>query len=171
MITQEAITKHVEECISNLPRMGEGPWQTEPHYEQFKAFGLDCVIARNPALFFWCGYVGVPKGHPLYGKEYDDIDGIVEVHGGLTYSSACSGHICHTPAPGDPDELYWLGFDCGHAFDTSPGMTALNKEMQDLMPERAELFKRMDRYSFGEYRDYTYVVGVTKSLAEQLSDM
>ena len=30
-----------------------------------------------------CGYLGVPKDHPWYGKDYDEVD--VEVHGGLTY--------------------------------------------------------------------------------------
>lgn len=36
------------------------------------------------------GYVLIPKGHPFYGKHYDEIDSTNEwkiyVHGGLTYS-------------------------------------------------------------------------------------
>lgn len=30
-----------------------------------------------------CGYIGVPKGHPWYGKDHDMIE--ANVHGGLTY--------------------------------------------------------------------------------------
>jgi len=28
------------------------------------------------------GYVAVPKEHPLYGKDYNNID--IDIHGGLT---------------------------------------------------------------------------------------
>lgn len=50
------------------------------------------------------GYVKLPKGHPYWGKDYDDIP--VEVHGGLTF--------------GEEDENgFWVvGFDTAHHSDT-----------------------------------------------------
>lgn len=56
------------------------------------------------------GYVGVPEGHPWYGKDYDSID--CNVHGGLTYGD----YFCPTC---EPDGLYWVGFDCAHYQDTA----------------------------------------------------
>src|SRR5215510_304522 len=29
-------------------------------------------------------------------------------------------HICHTPSPGEPDNVWWLGFDCCHLGDLYP---------------------------------------------------
>jgi len=34
------------------------------------------------------GYVAIPPEHPLHGKSYDEIDGNIDVHGGLTYSGS-----------------------------------------------------------------------------------
>jgi len=96
-----------------------GPWDTEPDRVEWRdtATGLPCLIVRNDfgAL---CGYVSVPPGHPLHGVPYDDVS--VEVHGGLTYSDRCAGHICHEPAPGEPADVWWFGFDCAHGWDVVP---------------------------------------------------
>ncbi len=57
-----------------------------------------------------CGYVGIEKGHAIWGISYDDLP-YMNVHGGLTFSGT------HTPKlfPG----YYFLGFDCGHLGDGS----------------------------------------------------
>jgi hypothetical protein len=128
---------------------GEGPWQTEPDRVEFEHSGLPCLLVRGP-LGGWCGYAAVPPGHPLHGTPYNDVD--VEVHGGLTYADRCQGHICHVPKPGEPDEVWWLGFDCGHYTDLLPGMTKYNFN-QD-----------------GTYRDVDYVRAETERLAEQLAE-
>jgi hypothetical protein len=67
----------------------DGPWQNEPDKAQWidKATGYDCLIVRNHSGA-WCGYVGVPEGHPCHGKGYDDVD--VDVHGGLTFADSCN---------------------------------------------------------------------------------
>src|SRR5690349_7808688 len=66
-----------------------GEWDGEPDKKQWqdKATGLPCLANRQPRTGHWCGYVGVPKSHPLYGKEYDKAD--VDVHWGLTFSDKC----------------------------------------------------------------------------------
>jgi hypothetical protein len=78
----------------------------------------------------FCGYVGLPPGHPLHGKRYQELEEAHEaltVHGGLTFSDACheDGHICHVPQPGEPKDVWWLGFDCNHSGDFDPGGQAL----------------------------------------------
>src|SRR4051812_17731696 len=103
---------------------GPGAWDNEPDKKQWAdpATGLACLIVRN-AMGALCGYVGVPKGHPAYGKEYGSVD--VDVHGGLTFSDKCSesssecGGICHV-APEGEDDVWWLGFDCAHYMDLVP---------------------------------------------------
>lgn len=96
-----------------------GPWDNEPDRVDFSTqVGLTGLMLRS-RLGNWCGYVGVEPGHPAYGKNYFDVP--CRVHGGLTYSGECQGNVCHVPAPGSPDTLWWLGFDCRHAYDLAPG--------------------------------------------------
>lgn len=105
---------------------GSGLWDQEPDKVQWtdKATGLPCIVKRNH-FGVWCGYVGVDRSHKYYSVHHNDIE--VSVHGGLTYSGLCQGGppeaaICHIPDPGEPDDVWWLGFDCGHGMDYSPGI-------------------------------------------------
>jgi len=45
--------------------------KTEPNFEEFETFGYPCIILRQPGGNL-NGYVGIPKGHHLYGKSYND---------------------------------------------------------------------------------------------------
>jgi hypothetical protein len=146
---------------------GEGPWQHEPDKAQWidPATGLDCLIVRNfgGAL---CGYVAVPAGHPLHGKEYDAAPDEAHhaAHGGLTFSNGCDHSkdpargICHIPAPGRSDDVWWLGFDCSHHTDLSPGQAAryARRGMSGLFDQ-------------GEYRDFDYVQQRCAKLAAALA--
>lgn len=104
-----------------------GPWDDEPDKMQWEdeTTGLPCLIVRGPSGAL-CGYVGVPEGHPWYQVEYDNLESWPDVHGGLTFSGECadssdeSRHICHVPGEGEPDHVWWLGFDCAHGGDLSP---------------------------------------------------
>lgn len=146
---------------------GDGPWQTEPDKVQWsdKATGLPCIIRRSPMMGNWCGYVGVFAGHPFFGLDYNDIP--VEVHGGLTFADRCDPSedetgVCHFPEPGEPDNVWWFGFDCGHAFDFSPGMRAHQRAY--LPPELLGLLEQLTE----AYRDLDYVKAEVESLARQL---
>lgn len=102
---------------------GEGPWQSEPDREEWRhESGLPLLAVRGPHGA-WCGYVGVPPGHPWHGAGEFDVP--VEVHGWLTYAAPCGGDICHVPMPGEPDNVWWLGFDCSHIGDCLPETEAL----------------------------------------------
>jgi len=127
---------------------GEGPWQNEPDKVQWIYNGLDCMAVRNLSGV-WCGYVGVPEGHPDFGKKYDDI--YMSVHGGLTYS----GHVRDTPEDTLNAEVWWIGFDCGHCYDYSPVMAV---QMPGIFDDTT-------------YRDLAFVRSETERLADQLQEL
>lgn len=151
---------------------GNGPWQDEPDKVQWQdeATGLPCLIVRGP-IGAWCGYVGVAESHPWFGIAYSGrLDRVeteesdwdaptpeseIDVHWGLTFSDHCqegadeSSGICHKPAQGEPDHVWWFGFDCAHCDDFAPGMHG--------------------SWRGGEYRTIDYVKRQVGRLAEQLS--
>lgn len=155
-----------------------GPWQAEPDKLQWtdEATGLPCLIKRGPVGAL-CGYVGVPEGHPYFQVDYTDStereiahhcdvpwcnpspEHVLTVHGGITYSAVCqegdeSESICHIPKPGEPEHVWWLGFDCAHAYDVSP-----------LFLGRLPVFEHQT------YRDLAYVQAECTRLAAQLKAM
>ena len=161
-----------------------GQWDDEPDKAQWvdEATGLDCLIVRGP-MGALCGYVGVPDSHPWHGKGYSEClhdcneedhycwehspGSAVRVHGGLTFAAAChpdergEGYgICHVAEPGRPDDVWWFGFDCAHAYDLTPGMI---------------LADRMIGHSgfSGEdiYRTFGYVQRECADLARQLASV
>ena len=130
-------------------KWGPGEWQEEPDKLQWtdEATGLPCLAVRNPRGGHWCGYVGVSKGHPFFEKEYSacarGCDGYwcehspsaqLSVHGGITFSSKCRHDehgVCHVVEEGEDDDVWWLGFDCAHCGDFSPGHSSIYMEGTD----------------------------------------
>lgn len=147
---------------------GDGPWQDEPDKIQYtdEATGLPCLVKRN-RMGALCGYVGVPNGHPLFGLGFGDsqIDGL-DVHGGVTYGDRCqegdeAHSICHVPGPGEPDDVWWIGFDCAHSRDVMP---AFELQMKNLDPDWKN--RRADG---GSYKTVEYVKEQNSLLALQLA--
>ena len=147
-----------------------GPWDDEPDKMQFpdEATGLPCLIVRGP-MGALCGYVGVAEGHPAFGVDYSDVriageDGereYVDVHGGLTFADHCQLHqageargIRHVPSEGEPDHVWWLGFDCAHAWDVMPAHSM-----------------HLDFFRDAVYRDVAFVRRECQRLAQQLAGM
>ncbi len=150
---------------------GSGPWQEEPDKVVWKdpATGFDAMIVRGPSGAL-CGYVGVKPDHQWHGKNYSEhlpidgcdgcgyehtIENLVDVHGGVTFTGPCreegprESSICHLADDGQP--VWWIGFDCAHAWDRSPA------------------FDHLDVFGDGKYRDLGYVVHQVTNLASQLS--
>lgn len=133
-----------------------GPWDGEPDRVEWRdeATGLPCLIVRN-RMGALCGYVAVPPGHPMHCDTQprpsgdDDPADRLQVHGGITYGSKCAGHICHVPNPGEPDDVYWFGFDMAHCDDRVPSMM---------------------KYDGDVYRDVAYVQAECAKLAAQLAE-
>ena len=149
---------------------GDGPWQQEPDRAEWEHAGLPCLAVRNQ-FGVWCAYAAVPPGHRLHGQPYETPD--VGVHGGLTYADRCSGDICHTPRPGEPEDVWWFGFDCGHFSDFMPASHARTRylgppfENTDYDHARAAAAARFD---VEVYRTLDYVRDETNQLAEYLAN-
>jgi len=150
--------KHLTWVTIDKSTWGPGPWQTEPDKEQWQdgKTGLPCLIKRSDFSGGLCGYVGVARGHPWYGVDHGDIRPEPLVHGGLTYSDLCEAGppeqtICHVTEPGEPEPLWWLGFDCGHAFDISPGTEARELAM-GFPPLRSDWLPAPHYWTAGEVR-------------------
>ena len=96
------------------------PWETEPDEAEWvdTATGYKCVIKRNDSTGTLCGYVGIPRGHSLYGMTYQGLEGMftMRVHGGLTFS----GNITD-----GKDDYHYFGFDTAHAGDLCPKLAVV----------------------------------------------
>jgi len=150
------MTQTKEERVIDKSTWPAGPWKDEPDRVEFEAYGFPCLITRQVTGHL-CGYVGMPPGHPWHGQGYsaDALDG-VEVHGGLTYASACKGDVCHVPKPGEPDNVFWLGFDMAHYGDFRPADSGRFLPEVLLGPREG-----------GVYRDIPYVRAQCERLALQ----
>lgn len=93
--------------------------------KKFKYKGFECIVKRigysrgqsardainllgddfSMRQWWLCGYVVLPGDHPLNGEHYDDINDVIDVHQGLTYSD------------NDENNKWVIGFDCNHAND------------------------------------------------------
>lgn len=138
---------------------GHGPWMAEPDKANWidEESGLDCMIVRGPTGAL-CGYVGVPAEHPHY--EDDDYFNIpVNVHGGVSFLDHCAEGedkeegICHPEESAANRDVWWVGFDCAHAYDKMPG--------------RENAFYLDDAI----YRTFDYVKDEVTHLARQLKEM
>lgn len=151
-------------------KWGDGPWQNEPDKVQWQdnETGYPCLIVRG-TVGALCGYVGVGENHPAYGKDYNDVD--VAVHGGLTYAARCQEqgeqdtNICHIPEIDEPDNIWWLGFDCAHSGDYCPAYHAYFDDDID------RIGAPTGWGTVVEYRDTIYVASICHSLAVQLKVM
>lgn len=97
---------------------------------RFEYNSYPCVVLFMP-MGYRCGYVGVPKTHPAYGKDYDELH--IDCHGGLTYAD---DHLYNQ----DDVETWWLGFDCGHGGD-APDIPAVKY----YFPEH---YKQLEEYGY-----------------------
>ena len=148
--------------VVDKSKWARGPWDNEPDKIQWKdeATGLPCLIVRSHVSGNLCGYVGVSSNHPLYEKRYQDQD--LEVHGGLSYADKCmdgapeSDGICHIPGDGEPDHVWWFGFDCAHCFDKTP---AIMRYLPEFTSKHGITVT---------YRDVPYVENECRELAKQL---
>lgn len=152
------MTEQIDTTPTDRTGWPAGPWDNEPDRHEWRdpGTGLACLARRGP-LGAWCGYVAVPPGHLWHGRDYAHIS--VDVHGGPTYTDRCSPEsgICHIPQEGEPADVWWVGFDCAHAYDIVPRMLAC--DMQSAV------------WGKGTYRDLDYVRGECERLARQVAEV
>lgn len=148
-----------------------GPWQHEPDKAQWvdNLTDLDCLIVRGPQGAL-CGYVGVAPQHPWHGLDWMDDLPPIDVHGSVNFSSYCQdvAHdgwgVCHLPAPGRPEHVWWLGFDCGHFSDYVPKLeyTLSRHGLGRTLPDESFFPK--------SYKNFGYVTAEVHRLADQIHD-
>lgn len=90
------------------------------------------------------GYVLIPEGHPLHGKDYDSID--VDVHGGLTFASLVTkDFLTRDVYIGLLDEgdigKWMVGFDTAHYGDSK-----LNWPKERVVAETERLKEQIVNY-------------------------
>ena len=161
--------KVLKENNPGTKAFAQGPWSHEPNETEWEAYDLPCCIIRDSWSGHLCGYVGVPKGHPFYGKDYS-LEILVfsetgtgyflpkvgwctseyfslpfSAHGGLTFAEK-----------GKDNDFWWFGFDCAHKGDLQPKMVDAN--VIPLNPNDV-------------YRDWNYVISETNALAKALSEV
>lgn len=123
-------------------------WTDEPDKLEFVYRGLQCQVRRHSRLKHLCGYVGVGKDHPAFGKNYQELDDSIDVHRGLTFScDILPGDMRQSAGP------WWFGFDCAHAGDFIP--------IAPVQPDS----------HLCVYRTMEYVRRECEKLAEQLADL
>lgn len=114
-----------------------GPWRDEPDKKQWLdgATGLPCLIVRSP-IGSLCGYVGLPAGHDLHGKDYDSVD--VDVHGGLTFAGRCH----HAP-----DQEQWRKFREAALAGAKEAERFPRGDAAELLRERAKEIESYEAYA------------------------
>ena len=160
--------------------MTNKPWENEPDRVEFRYKGFPCLIVRNQGGSL-CGYAGVPPSHSLHGKtchstfpesNFDKKIDDIEIHGGVTFTGACQedGPICHKPEPGEPDNVWWVGFDCAHYGDFMPHMDDPDTDLQkSLYPdEDMRKARAREKLSYSKYRNIAYVKNEIRRLVKQL---
>ncbi len=169
MITSEMqIDKeeHLFRSDQKLAWFGYGEWveefdQIEFTYEYYKCLVVR-VVKKEPFAvdehYFGghlCGYVQIPKRHPLYSKDWDEID--LDCHGGIT---------CN-----ENHEEHWIGFDCAHSGDYVPSMEKFRKEnkINELFP----IPKESSMYSLFHpvYRNILFVMNECRIIVDQLIEI
>ena len=134
--------------------------------------GLRCVVIFT-SMGHRCGYVGIPKTHTLYGKDYDEefneensIECHFDIHGGITYASSSM------VSPIESNGLWWLGFDLAHYMDGKDLDLALKYELLD-ESTYLKLKEVENMYPISEttVKTLDYCIDECKSLAKQLSEV
>lgn len=154
--------------------------------------GLPAVALFNNLSGARCGYVGLPKEHPLHGASYNEPHkalirpgheepigkrGIIPL-----FCASMSSDPDRAMAPDvvfdvhggitfsdkayfikDEHDLWWFGFDCNHCDDApSPEWIADRKRRH---PDIAHIY---DPHPGQTHRDLAYVIAECESLAAQM---
>jgi hypothetical protein len=128
-----------------------GPWQQE--YDCIRWIDVDtnlaCIMHRMHQTGTWRAFVGIPPEHPLYlTQKTDTVFQFIDVHNDVTFTGiAPTEDQFFNP----PIRRWWIGFHLMGADDLKPKTIIDNPA--------------------GEYRDETFVMKETLSLAEQLYGM
>lgn len=103
-----------------------------------------CVILMQD-MCHRCGYVKIPKDHPLYLTDMNLLHEVIRCYGGITYAEEfLFGQ--------DDEECWWIGFDCNHFMDGKDFNKA--KELFKDYPENLKYIKELEEtYSRHQFKN------------------
>lgn len=121
---------------------GPGPWDGEPdELEWVTLVGYLGYLNRGSLHGGLNGYVAIPRGHSLFGRNYDELPPL-KVHDGVSFSEP-------TPPGRKPEKgLWWFGFSGATGLDFMPAMRARFRQLGHEFPK---LLDRVDRYRTVEF--------------------
>jgi hypothetical protein len=123
--------------------------------------GFEWIVVHNGSGYR-CGYVRVPGGHPWHGKEWNELEEIIECHGGVTFGAP--DRPCDK---GGADDAYWVGFDCAHAGDAPDPQLPGYDRRQTIGALLSFVGISSDRYDNDTVRTQEYVEAECRSICEQ----
>lgn len=125
--------------------------------------GFEWIVTHNGSGYR-CGYVRVPKGHPWHGKDWSDLETLVECHGGVTFAKPDVD--CH----GGPDDAWWVGFDCCHWGDLPDPDLMTWREREPVVAAFIGALGSCGTYT-PEVRSQEYVEAHCRSICDQAQTM
>lgn len=145
--------------MSKISKVFHDPTTIE---REFIESGLECCTRIVPQGYR-CGYVAIPKGHPLFGMDWENEETeALDVDGGITY--------------GEGDEDIWvLGWDAGHGWHLPD--PSLQTELGDYLRMMGEIFFApiIDMETVADREKYMVDADMaeaeTRKLARQLAEM
>lgn len=170
-ITEILKLKGNQEVLLPLNKKGK-PWVAVEGGGTYKDYEYLIILNHNGHR---CGYVAIPSHHPFSqtksemrqfaGGEYEhyDYDSLdLEAHGGLTFMAPDHSlkDLLSTPCTD-----LWIGFDCGHYFDSCDVEAFKKYYGEEEAKERESFFDCMDG---GSVKDFPYVERECHSLIDQL---
>jgi len=133
-------------------------WDDNRTEREFEESGLQCCT-RTVDLGHRCGYVALPKGHPLFGKGWDacyDVAPELDVDGGITFANGT-------------DDMWILGWDAAHAWHRRDWSIA-SERLRERAQEHPELY--FDFYMEDGYMvDADMAEAETRRFARQLAEL
>jgi len=152
----------------------EGNWIAVEGGGSFEGYEYLIVLNSNGHR---CGYVAIPSFHPysktplekreFCGKEYDhyDYDKLnIDCHGGLTFMSPHHGLKKLLSVPCND---MWIGFDCGHCWDSCDVDSFVKYFGKEMAEPRMDFFNVMRD---GTIKTYDYAKNECQSIIRQLKD-
>jgi hypothetical protein len=165
------VKKHLYSSTAKLEVFGYGEWVEEPDEARWIYKNTLCKVMRHPQYGHLNGYICLPEKHPWIEKDRAwEIDS--GVHGGITWLEK------------EDDGYFWVGFDCLHSGDISPGSVALEKRMdffikeldkkysvlKKRLEESRRLSKQISIYRDAVYRNLHFCIKECEKLVDEMLD-
>lgn len=171
----------------------------EPDEVSGMACGFETYILRNQYFGHLCGYVGIPKDHVLYGRNYNEhcpelekrwrervdepfgefqmgrmlsiLGGASEVTPELVFDVHGGITFSGKAYWDEKSDLWWFGFDCNHSSDINLRDLTMGEDTTTTTDFMHFINSIEPKRKNREYRDLNYVREQIIKLAIQLKNI